>query len=1287
MKTTFRYFRYLLLGFVVLAVTLTIISQTDFFRNLVRLKVLAFANEQLNAIVEIEALEGNLLTQVDIVGLSVQMDQESIINVGRVSIHFRPLSLLSKTLELSHVVIDSAKLRLSQLDSTWSYQRILRKNADPTLANNSNEMSFGWQIAMPDIRIAAGEASIQSLSKKEYHLPKRISQINLNAGFWLESAQVQVALRDLNFTSHEPDLILRTFRSDLSYTSEETSAKNIELETDNSKLVADFDFKNHKSSRIDFNLEAHPLSFSEVRSTVPFLRLYGEPSVEVKTKGPLDDLELNGKLNLGQTKLALLANLNLGGEPFLYNIRGSARHLNLAELIQNPQMASNLNLDFHLEGQEVDWGRIKADLTVNLDSSLVAGKWLTASELSCQIARDSILFDLSATADQTQVQATGFVNLGAEAVRYTFDSQLQNFNLEKFTDSIDIRSDLNLELQANGEWIDPDEMSAELKIRLASSTVNNVIVDSAYFNLRLKNQTLNVKEALVTSPLGQVTASGSLAADGENDVAFRVELEDLSRIATFVGQDSVQGHGQIEGQLTGSRQSLHVHADLNLADLKVSNVAIRQLVSTGEGFYSPTGFSLNINGELNNINAFGLDSLHSVYEIKSIDTLAQFVLFIRRGDDSSLEVNGSATSDFDSTTIDLSHLQLDVWNHRWQMGEPTRVSISNARTQISEFVLASEEQYLRLFGHIDPERGSDLRFALENLRISNYDSLLHLNGDLDGQLNLAVTFKGTPGSPGISGNLKVAEGRILDEPFDKFSGYFDLEGGTAHWDMVLSRSKHDSLLESSGSVPVTVSLDSTKQRIRDDQPLEVKFNARGFDLSLLQPFTSGISNVQGTFIADIVLSNTLRDLKGVGPVRIVDGEFDIRELGTRYRDINAAMLLKDTDLVIKDLRIRSDNGRLELIEGGLSLSKQSVQEFKTRLRAKNFPLMKNKKMQAKVNGDLELTGSVQSPYFSGNLTVSESRIYYPAWFEDETRVELSSKPFFVIGPDSVGVDSSGAIRFQTSGPRTERAFTESEFYKKLRGELALSFPKNSWIRSSDTNIEISGDLVTVKEVGSDIALFGSLSTLRGHYELLGNRFKISRGNMVFYGQPEPDPGIDIEAEYEFRDPSRQDTDKHIFKVFITGSLSSPEFRFNLDGNQAEQQDVISILVFGQSYDNLPINQKSSVSDNSGLDEKATGLLTGQLLKRLSGEIGEELRLDMIQIESGKSFEDARLRIGKYVTPDVFVSVSQDFGAEGNRKVELEYEIPIKIRFLNFLLQASQEKKGATGMDIIWKIEW
>ncbi len=557
---------------------------------------------------------------------------------------------------------------------------------------------------------------------------------------------------------------------------------------------------------------------------------------------------------------------------------------------------------------------------------------------------------------------------------------------------------------------------------------------------------------------------------------------------------------------------------------------------------------------------------------------------------------------------------------------------------------------------------------------------------MEGRLNFDLIFTETLTSPKIQTEFDVTDGQYLHVPFERFSGRVELDESTINWEGALSKSASDSLFESSGTLPVDFSLSPFAFQFLRNDSLEVKFNARGLDLAILQAFAKSVQNIQGKLVADIVLSNTFADLRGVGPIRVVDGHFDVPELGTKYRDVNLAFILQGKELIIRDFRLKSGGGRLSLVEGGLSLSEQALKDFNAKFKASGFQLINNKKMRATVRGNIDISGSVQAPYFSGELNVTESRIYYPAWLEEDVTVELSKKPFFVIDTDSVRNDTLGAIRFQKRAKEPEASFTESRFYRNLRGELALIFPRNTWIRSSDTNIEVQGELVFVKEENA-ILLFGSLSTIRGYYELLGNRFQIESGDLVFHGEPEPDPEVDIEAVYEFRDMSGADPQKREFRVFVTGTFSTPQFRFTLDGQVAKQEDVLSILIFGQSSESLTFSQRSSVSDDAGLGERAQGLVTGQLLKQVTGKLGEELRLDVVQIESGQDLEETRLRIGKYITPDVFISISQDFGDEGNRKVELEYEIPKKLLFFNLLLQASQERKGDSGLDVIWKIEW
>ncbi|MFQ5676798.1 MAG: translocation/assembly module TamB domain-containing protein, partial [bacterium] len=450
-------------------------------------------------------------------------------------------------------------------------------------------------------------------------------------------------------------------------------------------------------------------------------------------------------------------------------------------------------------------------------------------------------------------------------------------------------------------------------------------------------------------------------------------------------------------------------------------------------------------------------------------------------------------------------------------------------------------------------------------------------------------------------------------------------------------------------------------------------------------FTPGVNNIKGTLVADLVLSNTLNDLRGVGPIRLVDGEFDVPELGTKYRKVNLAFLVRDKQIMIRDFRMRSGGGYLEVLEGALSVSEQNLEEFGARFKVKHFELMNNRRMRARAEGVIAVSGSIQSPLISGELVVDQARINYKEWFGEETGMLLTSRPFFVVSDDSVQFDTTGALRFQKAFAGAETSIRDMALYKNLRGEITLRFPRNTWIRSDEVNIEISGELAAAK-AGSDIVLFGSLSTLRGYYQLLGRRFQIREGELVFLGKPDPDPDVSIEAVHEFRQDSGQSSEKHEFKVVVSGTLRLPKFQFLLDGREAKQEDILSVLLFGQDFEHLTAGEGAG-SGNSGLESQAAGIFTRQLMGTLTQKLGQELNLDLIQLERGKDWQDTKVRVGKYLTPEVFVSVSQDFSTEGNRKVELEYQIPKKLLFFNLFLQASTEGKDNTAMDLIWKIEW
>jgi translocation and assembly module TamB len=207
-----------------------------------------------------------------------------------------------------------------------------------------------------------------------------------------------------------------------------------------------------------------------------------------------------------------------------------------------------------------------------------------------------------------------------------------------------------------------------------------------------------------------------------------------------------------------------------------------------------------------------------------------------------------------------------------------------------------------------------------------------------------------------------------------------------------------------------------------------------------------------------------------------------------------------------------------------------------------------------------------------------------------------------------------------------------------------------------------------KEKGAPILLTGALNTVRGTYEFQGRRFNITRGVVEFQGLPEPDPGLDIQAEARIGGVT--------IIVRITGSVR--DIQLSLDSDPAmDQSDIVSYLVFGRPTNELRSQQATSA-------EAAALSLAGNLAaKELNTILGDTFKVDIFSINPGEDgLSSSSLTVGKYVTRNIFVTYNLEFSAQSFGEVEIEYQIN-----RNFSIAAQVGNESSGGVDLIWKFDF
>ncbi len=1287
MKRAFRLLFFAVAGILLLSLGLLAVSQTSFFRAWLLRTALATVNRNMNGSLSVRSLQGNLISRVEVADLVLQVAGDSLVQIDRVALEYNPIFLLAKKVKIAVIEVEKPRFRLRRdADLRWNFSKLMPESA-PADARPDNAVASAWDLDLPAIVLLNGTVAFDSSTAAALRVPAQVENFDLDLGFWYRKQEARLSLQNLSFRAEDPDLEVKSTQADVSSSEDSLRVGEFSLTTNESQLSAAAEVAFGKASSMDVIFSGSPVSLFEVRKFFPVMDVYGDARLELAFTGPLSDLRTNFTLQIGKTRVHMAGKLAVEQEPYRYDLAGEIAHLDLAELSQNDTLASDIGLRFELVGSGLAMASLNSRLRVACDSSVVMGRQIGTSVLTAHAVSDSITISADVNVADASAQFDAGILMSDEHTAYHVSGLLGNLDVARFGLQQVSSTDLNLTLDLQGSGMTMQQMDAVLRADFLPSQVAAIPVDTAGIVLEMKDELLQVQRFDVRSPLAEITASGHTSLQHTTSLQVDIDLLDASVLSGVLGVDSPHGSGSLHTVLTGALDSVAIQAELALLEVGAAGLTVSRLHGRAQGLLADQAVSLDFDGDMAGFSGSETFVDTANFAAQLADSLLHFSFDLERAGEYTAQTRGKLSFGDGVQAVSIADLSATFWGQRWALENDVSLLIEKNRYVLSQLKFRNAQQVINLSGTLDTEKSSDFVAAAHNIDISRFPVVATRDIQMQGLVDLETHFRGTFAKPILQASLLLSSGKYWDVEFDKFSGQFDFSDSLFSWRCAIAKTESDSLMQTSGKLPVRFALSPYHLEVLRDVPLELKASTRGLDISFMQAFAAGVENIRGILVADIVLRNTLDDLSGVGPIRLINGGMDIPELGTSFKKGNFVLVLNGRDVILKEVGLRSGGGYIKLIEGGLSLARDRIEDFSAKLKVKHFELVNNQKMKARAEGTVSISGSVQEPRFSGDLLIDQARIYYEK-FEEETAEILSSRPFFVIGPDSTTVDTLGAMRFQKQQGVKEVLLTETAFYKNLRGRLSLLMPRNVWVRSADASIEVECDLSAVKET-PELLLFGHCSTIRGFYELFGNRFQIRSGDLDFDGEPDMNPSISIEATTVVSDKpvGEAKPEKHEFEVRITGTLFFPEFQFLLDGEQAEQEDIVSILVFGQTFDQLQPGQKKQIGEEKGLDDRARGLVAGRLLKQLSNTLGSELSLDVIEIESGGSLTDSKVRVGKYVTPEVFVSVSQDFGAEGNQIVELEYEIPRKILLFNLLLQATSDRKGDTGTDVIWKIEW
>jgi translocation and assembly module TamB len=782
------------------------------------------------------------------------------------------------------------------------------------------------------------------------------------------------------------------------------------------------------------------------------------------------------------------------------------------------------------------------------------------------------------------------------------------------------------------------------------SRVAGFTVSRAGFGLSLGSEAVRLDTLYVEHPGLAIDAAGTLGLPGKppGEVRVAIRADTLSALAPIArwlraesgdsatGPTDLYGTGRLDGRFAGTTDAWAFAGEFDVPGFAFGDYAALGLRGSIDYRSGAVRTWVGLMARADSLTLAGMRyGGVRVTTAGPPDAMAARIEASLPGD-APLRAAGVLGLDSVGVRVHLDSAVIGLPSATWTLAHAAEVLVGADSVTVDSLEFRSTAGGRVGFEGSLPVGGTgDFALVADSVPVSDLYTLAQRDtAGVGGFLSVASHLTGTAAAPTIEAYLTLADGRFGDFRTPLVDGLFrygdrllTLKGG-------LWRGP-EKVLSVRGSVPVDLSLTSAERR-QLPGPLEIRVQADSVDLSAVDVFTTLVSDVRGVLTADVAVQGSWDQPSLTGRVRISHGEVTIPALGQRLRGIEVRLETSGNRIHLAQARIGGGPGTLD-IEGDVVLQDLTRPALDLTLQARGFQALNRRDFAGLTGtGTLRLTGPFLGARLTGHLTVDEGYLAFADLVEKRI-VNLDDPEFRAV------VDSNLA-EASILGPAAEVVFLDSLRIDSLRVTMGPSV----WLRSSEANIQLAGDLRITKSVENVLnpyRLDGTLRAERGTYRLTvgptSKDFQVTRGEVRFFGTPDLNPQLDIAAEHTVRSVRGADL---VVRARIGGTLLEPILTLESDQRPPlSETEIVSYLLFGRPSSELLGGGTGVRSEQAVLQGAVAGLAgiaAGQLEQTLVADLG--LPIDYIAIRPGTAGDllgTLQVEAGRQIGERTFLSVN------------------------------------------------
>ncbi len=556
----------------------------------------------------------------------------------------------------------------------------------------------------------------------------------------------------------------------------------------------------------------------------------------------------------------------------------------------------------------------------------------------------------------------------------------------------------------------------------------------------------------------------------------------------------------------------------------------------------------------------------------------------------------------------IHYSEVIVENKLWEISK-TPVTIDGQEIDIDYFSLTHDDQVLNIDGEISPDKTKLLRFLIQNVDISNFNSYVsqtgyQFAGILSGNGRVANIYD----IPSLKSSLSINDFRINDEDFGRFdlAGIWEGEGNGFKVDGI------NKYMKIKGSYSP------------EKDSLDVNFSMDNFKLDILGPYLLDydISELAGAVDVNLNIKGKLKEPEIDGIIDFEKAQFVYDFLKIKAFTEDKIIITNDA-ILFDDFKVYDENENEGSINGGVYHENFDNIFVDLRIDAENMKLLNTtEKDNSLYYGTAYGTGNVR---ISG--TLDKFGIDVVAKTEPNTVFVLPMTESYESGNLSYVTFVQSAID-STDSQTVKPMESEMEYYFKMDievtpdAEAQIVFdPKvGDLIRGY-----CSGNLKMEYTSDEDFYMYGELEVVEGDYlftleNIINKKFHIKPGGTIVWSGDEYEAILDLDAVYYAKAPLNDlmaaiaDSSDIYNKpmnvechMHMSGSLMAPDIQFSIKVPNANDkakaqlanltQDEINkqllyLLILNRFYNP---NAANTIGSDMGSTTNAFGVTSSELL--------------------------------------------------------------------------------------------